>query len=117
MVQGKAEGGVNLCRVSKIKQNKNAAKGIAVYYIIAIILGVIVIGVIGYWFFTVASRGGGTQATIDCDALKVAFCQEWSSSGYSRPVVFNEWENKQCPGKPVTIQGVIDFCQRLLGQS
>lgn len=96
-------------------------KGVAIPYVIALIIGIVVVGVIGYWFFGLAGKGTGVQATINCDAIKLSFCQEWSSTGYSRPVVFNEWDNVKCPGKPsdqpdsTGKKPLVEFCKSLLG--
>lgn len=58
------------------------AKAVAVPYVIALILGIIVVAVIGYWFFVVAGGGGGQLSRTECQSRFVAYCTEWSLKGY-----------------------------------
>ncbi len=57
-------------------------KGIAIPYIIALILGIIVVGVIGYWFFATTGTGGGSAAVANCNAKKLQWCNEWTKTGF-----------------------------------
>ncbi len=50
-------------------------KGVAVPYIIAILLGVAVIGLIGYWLFV----AGGRIPEAECKAAQEAWCDQWGS--------------------------------------
>ena len=50
-------------------------KAIAIPYIIAMILGIVIVGVIGYWFFGLAGKGGGVSLQTECDGLKLSYCQ------------------------------------------
>lgn len=54
-------------------------RGIAVPYIIALILGVAVLAMIGYWFFTVYNQGSETA----CRTRLRTYCAAWSNNGYS----------------------------------
>ncbi len=58
-------------------------KGIAIPYIIALILGIIVIALLGYWFFVLGFRFVGEMTLTDCQGSLQRFCQEYSASGYS----------------------------------
>ena len=89
-------------------------KGLAVNYVVMIIIGIVVLAVIGFWFFTTAGGGGGRENTFNCDAMKLAFCQEWASYGYSSEPVFNKWDATRCPGKSENDDGLRNFCQNLL---
>ncbi len=51
-------------------------KGIAVPYIIAILLGIAVIGLIGYWFFV----SSGKIPKSDCELAQRNWCTRWFSS-------------------------------------
>lgn len=57
-------------------------KAVAVPYVIALILGIIVVAVIGYWFFVVAGGGGGQLSLTQCQARFIAFCTQYSAAGY-----------------------------------
>ncbi|TAL47569.1 hypothetical protein EPN87_02635 [archaeon] len=58
-------------------------KGIAVPYIIALILGIVIIGLLGYWFFVLGGQVGGTGTMQTCSAKQAAWCQQWSVTGFS----------------------------------
>lgn len=60
-------------------------KGIAVPYIIAIMLGVAVIGFIGYWLFISSGKFGTGAASQQCKTDFIKACQEWASTGYTSP--------------------------------
>lgn len=49
-------------------------------YIIALILGVIVVGVLAYWFISTAIKGGKTGESAECTAKRVEFCTTQSQS-------------------------------------
>ena len=57
-------------------------KAIAVPYIIAILLGVGVIGLIGYWLFVSGGQFGKGAATQQCRADYQQACNEWAGTGY-----------------------------------
>ncbi len=47
---------------------------IPVPYIIALILGVVVIALLGYWFVSSAGKGSSIGSEAECAARKVEFC-------------------------------------------
>lgn len=55
---------------------------IPVHYIIALILGIIVVGLLGYWFFVLGGRIPGQVSETDCRTKQHAYCTEWSANGY-----------------------------------
>ncbi len=57
-------------------------KGVAVPYIIAILLGVGVIGLIGYWLFASGGQFGEGAATQQCRSDFQIVCTEWAGTGY-----------------------------------
>lgn len=57
-------------------------KGVAIPYIIAIILGVAVIGLVGYWLFFSGGQLGKGVATQQCRADFREACTEWANTGY-----------------------------------
>jgi hypothetical protein len=58
-------------------------KGIAVPYIIALILGIVIIGLLGYLLFVLGGQVGGTGTAQTCAAKQAAWCQQWSVTGFS----------------------------------
>jgi hypothetical protein len=57
-------------------------KGVAVPYIIAIILGIVVIALLGYWLFVLGGHVGGVGTEQTCGAKKIAWCQQWSVNNF-----------------------------------
>lgn len=49
-------------------------RGVAVPYIIALILGVAVIGLVGYWFATSGGKFGGQSAKTICENKFLQYC-------------------------------------------
>jgi len=59
---------------------KSRKGGVPVPYIVAIVLGIAVIGLIGYWLFYSSGKLGGSLAGAECSAKQV----EWCSRGYDK---------------------------------
>lgn len=94
-------------------------KGVAVPYIIAIILGIAVIGIIGYYFFFISGKVT-TEATLqDCQRKLTVYCSVWLAEGYSgknsdRLGAWSEYA-PGCTVIGVTVSGLAD-CDRTLGR-
>lgn len=58
-------------------------KAIAIPYVVAIILGIIIVGVIGYWLFLLYGGGVGTASEAVCRSKLLTYCSEWAETGYS----------------------------------
>jgi hypothetical protein len=75
-------------------------KAVAIPYIVAILFGVVVIGLIGYWIFKTVSQGTGSGDLADCQTKELNYCSSWSNSGFDesrRPSsVFGGWDSKKC---------------------
>lgn len=52
------------------------SKAVAVPYLIAIILAVIVLGVIGYWFLTSSAKGTGVTSEAFCRGRLLQYCSD-----------------------------------------
>ncbi|MBI2005326.1 MAG: hypothetical protein HYS80_01015 [Candidatus Aenigmarchaeota archaeon] len=50
-------------------------KGVAIPYVIALILGVVVIGILGYWFVSYGGSAIGTGTQAECDASDFNYCK------------------------------------------
>lgn len=94
-------------------------KGVAVPYIIAVILGIAVIGIIGYYFFYI-SGNITTEATLqDCQRKLTVYCSVWLAEGYSgknsdRLGAWSEYA-PGCTVIGVPVSGLAD-CNRALGR-
>lgn len=66
-------------------------KAVAIPYVIALVLGVIVIGLLGYWFVSQGGKAISTGTKAECDSL----CVLWRNSGFNaKPAGLDK-----CPGK------------------
>ncbi len=82
-------------------------KAVAIPYVIALILGVIVVGILGYWFIAQGGKTIGKGKGSECDSL----CAAWRNSGFGlKPSNIKE----VCSGSEDTIQ-MKDFCMTRLG--
>lgn len=52
-------------------------------YIVALILAIIVVALLGYWFYTVYIRSESEQSEGICRAKELAYCTQWSTTGYN----------------------------------
>ena len=93
--------------MAKQKQINYTAKGVAIPYIIALIIGFVVFGVIGYWFFSLAGRGGGVATTVGCDAKILSYCQAWRDVGWLAKPVLQAWD-KSCGQEPINPKACSD---------
>ena len=87
-------------------------------YLIAIILGVVVIALLGYWFFV---TGGSLSASItkgECDNKLMIYCIEWSSNNYVEVPDFGDWSTyaSGCQTHHPNDLTLKTKCQTLLGQ-
>jgi hypothetical protein len=97
---------------------------IPIPYIVALILGIIVIGVIGYWFFVLSGKGGGTASEQFCRAKELTYCSQWSKCDYStapgtdcRPgkQTFDKYA-PECRSYDWALAVNDDACREILGQ-
>ncbi len=80
---------------------------VPVSYIIAIIIGIAVIALLGYWFFMTGGGFRNELSSQECISLKSNFCNLWSASGYrckdlkfipagctdSNPPIVGKWDD------------------------
>jgi hypothetical protein len=57
---------------------------IPIGYIIALILGVAVVAILGYWFFVVQNKGGGEITFDQCRNKAYTYCTIWRGTGYAQ---------------------------------
>lgn len=98
---------------------------IPIEYIIAIILGIIVVGVLGYWFFVLGGRLPGQATETWCRARENQYCSELSQYGFDENLLkqrhgvkdLNDYWNKLASGcDEIGIpRPTIDKCKALLG--
>ncbi len=58
------------------------SKGVAVSYIIAIVLGIVILALLGFWFNKEGTLFGSIADQETCKAKLIAYCTSWSTSGY-----------------------------------
>ncbi len=49
-------------------------KAVAIQYIIALILGVVVVALLAYWFISTGGKGGNVGKDAECAARKTEYC-------------------------------------------
>jgi len=54
---------------------------VPVPYIIALLLGIIVIALIAYWIFVLGGDFGGIIVEKGCESKKLAYCNTWKTTG------------------------------------
>ena len=99
-------------------------KAVAVPYVIALILGIIVVAVIGYWFFVVAGGGGGQLSSTTCEAKFLAYCTNLAASNNLGSATSDDFlkTNAGCSSytggsdQYIGTASTTD-CQRVIGQS
>lgn len=55
---------------------------VPVPYIIALILGIVVVGLLAYWFFVLGGRVGDQASETECRATENIYCTTWAATGY-----------------------------------
>jgi len=91
-------------------------------HIIAIVLGIIVLALLGYWFFTTGGTFSGTASEAECRGKFLQYCISWSAvnfKGDERPGGEFFTTKKDCgPHKSkLAPQGDETACRQLLGIS
>ena len=56
---------------------------VPVAYIIALILGIAVVAILGYWFFVVQNQGGVAMNLEQCRSSASRYCTMWRDNGYA----------------------------------
>ena len=72
-------------------------------YIIALLLGIAVVAIIGYWFFVLGGQWGGETNLQTCNTRAYTWCASWQALGYdgddtSGPSIVG-WFYETEPGK------------------
>jgi hypothetical protein len=57
---------------------------VPVPYIIALLLGIAVVAVLGYWFFILGGQVGGEITLSKCEAYANNYCNSWKLVGYGQ---------------------------------
>jgi len=55
---------------------------VPVPYIIALILGIIVVGLLAYWFFILGGKIPGITTEQQCASLKQQYCSQWQNTDF-----------------------------------
>ena len=76
-------------------------KGVAIPYVVSIILAVVVIAIVSYWFFITELGGSGTGTKATCDSKVLSYCQSWQSTSWQIKPVLQSWD-VSCGPEPKT---------------
>lgn len=66
-------------------------KAVAIPYVIALIMGVIAIGILAYWLINQSGKATSTGTSAECQAKLFSFCNQWLVRG-------GEKDDKPAPG-------------------
>lgn len=58
---------------------------VPVPYIIALVLGIIVLAILSYWLFFSSGQAGMTIKEYSCRAKKMSYCNEWRMNAWESP--------------------------------
>ncbi len=87
-------------------------KAVAIPYVIALILGIMVVGILAYWLINQAGKTTAQGASAECQGKIFSYCLAWDAQGKKcsdgQPSSF-DWGNK-CT-KPSDFK--IDNCKSL----
>lgn len=88
-------------------------------YIIALILGVIVVAVLAYWFISSGGKGAAIGKEAECTARKVEFCASKTSEAWQKVIGvckggFGDTVTKKVGGKDVGVNACYDFCSTII---
>ena len=102
-------------------------------YIIALLLGIAVVAIIGYWFFVLGGQWGGETNLQTCNTRAYTYCASWAATGYSNDGevpdgIIDVFENRypECGqylsqigayGFDGGVEEDIENCKSILGQS
>ena len=72
-------------------------KAVAIPYVIALIIGVIVVTVLAYWFVSSAGKGTGVGKEAECTARKAEWCITQTSTAETAAdkVCLGDWKSKR----------------------
>ena len=66
-------------------------------YIIALIIGIIVVAVLAYWFITSGKKGSDVSSEVECTARKAEWCVTQTSTAETAAdkVCLADWKSKR----------------------
>ncbi len=72
---------------------------VPVPYIIALLLGIAVVAVLGYWFFVLGGQIGGEATLQNCKSKATIYCNSWQTNNYAKtltgdpdvPLIGEKW--------------------------
>jgi hypothetical protein len=70
---------------------------IPIPYIIALLLGIAVVAILGYWFFVLGGQWGGEASIDTCRTRAHTYCVEWQTYGFvgtTEPDIVNWFGDK-----------------------
>ena len=94
-------------------------KAVAIPYVIALIIGVVVVAVLAYWFISSGGKGASVGKEAECTARKVEFCASKTSTAWQKVIDvckggFGSDITKKVGGKDVVVKACYDFCSTII---
>lgn len=85
-------------------------------YIIALILGIAIVAILAYWFFSTGGKFTNTISQADCSARQMQWCAQWKAAGSPAPSKTGTIKpfSEPCPASGTYAN---DCCSFWLGES
>lgn len=88
-------------------------KGVAIPYVIALVLGVGVIALLGIWFVVTGGRFSGAASDTYCQGQQVEYCTKWTATG-TVPTWPSECQNTKYKQPDTTTSTATNYCSKIL---
>jgi len=82
----------------------NTKGAVPIPYIIALLLGIAVVAILGYWFFVLGGTWGGEVTAETCRTRALTYCTSWQMLGFpydvddtSQPPDIVDWFSNKFP--------------------
>ena len=85
-------------------------KAVAIPYVIALILGLIVIAILAYWFINQSGKATNVGTSAECQAKAFSYCVQWQVKGDGTGPTFN-WD--KCSKEEAGYKDKKDKCKEL----
>ena len=76
-------------------------------YIIALLLGIAVVSILGYWFFVLGGQWGVEVTLQRCNTMAMTYCTTWRTAAYG----YDKTEDEDGTGRPNIVGWFYDKSQ------
>ena len=69
-------------KTSGVYMGANEKGAVPIPYIVALLLGIAVVAILGYWFFVLGGQWGGEVTAETCKTRALTYCTSWQILGF-----------------------------------